>query len=185
MDGAEIREWCDNEALQPENLLVLASATAASSATSTSGSRSTSPDLDVAAPGCWDDAFDHAETRGALRARCDARAHRSSSTSTTSASWSRAPRLPRDPQLVDDGDRARRRAPPEPVIPDGIELRPYRHPEDEQRVYEALQEAFLDHWDFHPATDRELARVQRQGAATSTRTSGSSPGMATMSPARR
>ncbi len=38
------------------------------------------------------------------------------------------------------------------MIPDGIELRPYRHPDDEQRVYEAQQEAFLDHWDFHPQT---------------------------------
>jgi ribosomal protein S18 acetylase RimI-like enzyme len=40
-------------------------------------------------------------------------------------------------------------APAEPVVPDGIELRPYRHPDDERAVYEALQDAFTDHWDFH------------------------------------
>jgi ribosomal protein S18 acetylase RimI-like enzyme len=38
------------------------------------------------------------------------------------------------------------------VLPEGIEIRPYRHPEDEQRVYEAVQDAFADHWEFHPAT---------------------------------
>jgi ribosomal protein S18 acetylase RimI-like enzyme len=41
-------------------------------------------------------------------------------------------------------------APAEPVVPDGIELRSYRHPDDERAVYEALQEAFAENWDFRP-----------------------------------
>jgi ribosomal protein S18 acetylase RimI-like enzyme len=40
-------------------------------------------------------------------------------------------------------------APSEPVIPDRIEIRTYRHPDDEQAVYDVVQETFADHWDFH------------------------------------
>jgi mycothiol synthase len=36
---------------------------------------------------------------------------------------------------------------PMPVWPQGIEVRAFR-PEDEQAVYEAIMEAFRDHWDF-------------------------------------
>jgi mycothiol synthase len=38
------------------------------------------------------------------------------------------------------------RAPPEPRLPDGIGLRPFRPGVDERPVYEALAEAFADHW---------------------------------------
>jgi mycothiol synthase len=38
---------------------------------------------------------------------------------------------------------------PEPSWPDGISVRTFR-PGEEERVYEANQEAFADHWDFHP-----------------------------------
>ena len=147
LDGDEIREWFDNQALKPENLLVL------ERDGSTVGYfdvwvQDDVADLDVAAPGCWDEAFDHAEHRaralGAKRARAfiaeghdvaelvGARGYRS-----IRGSWT---------MEIDLGLEA----PPEPVLPDGIEIRPYRHPEDEQRVYEATQEAFADHWGFHP-----------------------------------
>jgi mycothiol synthase len=148
LDGAEIREWFNNQALKPENLLVLEQ-----------DGRTVGyfdvwveddvADLDVAAPGCWDDAYDHAENRasaiGATRVRSfvadehpvgDLVARRGYR--RIRSSWTMEIELGVE-------------APLEPAIPDGIELRPYRHPEDEQEVYEALQEAFLDHWDFHPA----------------------------------
>jgi mycothiol synthase len=149
MDGADIREWIDNEALTPENLLVL----------ERDGRvvgyfdvwvKEDVADLDVAAPGFWDEAFDQAENRaralGAKRARSfvveeheigdliAGRGYR-----TIRGSWT---------MEIEFGLEA----PAEPVIPDGIEIRPYRHPEDEQRVYEAMQEAFRDHWGFHPVT---------------------------------
>lgn len=38
---------------------------------------------------------------------------------------------------------------PEPEWPDGLTVRNFR-PGDEERVYAASQEAFADHWDFHP-----------------------------------
>jgi mycothiol synthase len=44
---------------------------------------------------------------------------------------------------IDLGDE-----PPEPVWPDGFAPRNIR-PGEEERVYEANQEAFADHWDFH------------------------------------
>jgi len=149
MDGELIREWLGNEALQPENLLVLERDGRVIGYIDVWVEDEVA-DLDVAAPGCWDEAFDHAESRaralGANRARSfvvdehdvgelvAARGYR-----RIRSSWTMEIELGVE-------------APLEPVIPDGIELRPYRHPEDEQRVYEAQQEAFLDHWDFHPQT---------------------------------
>jgi ribosomal protein S18 acetylase RimI-like enzyme len=149
MDGSEIRQWLGNQALKPENLLVL--------------ERSGRPvgyfdvwregdvaDLDVAAHGLWEEAFDFAENRarelGATRARSfvadeheiegllAARGYRK-----IRSSWTMEIELDEE-------------APAEPPAPEGIEIRPYRHPEHEQRVYEATQEAFRDHWGFHPQT---------------------------------
>jgi ribosomal protein S18 acetylase RimI-like enzyme len=149
MDGGEIREWLDNKALNPENLLVL-ERDAEVVAYFDVWLEDDVADLDVAAPGFWDEAFDHAESRasalGAKRVRSfvadrheigdlvAGRGYR-----TIRASWT---------MEIEFGVEA----PAEPVLPDGIEIRPYRHPEDEQPVYDAMQEAFADHWDFHPAT---------------------------------
>lgn len=40
---------------------------------------------------------------------------------------------------------------PEPEWPDGLAVRTFE-PGDEERVYAASQDAFADHWDFHPQT---------------------------------
>ena len=149
MDGNEIREWIGNQALKPENLLVLEHDGRVVGYFDVWVEDDVA-DLDVAAPGFWDEAFGHAENRaralGAKRVRSfvveehdvggliAGRGYR-----TIRSSWT---------MEIEFGVEA----PAEPVIPDGIELRPYRHPEDEQGVYEALQEAFRDHWDFHPQT---------------------------------
>jgi mycothiol synthase len=149
MDGAQIREWFNNQALNPENLLVLEHEGRVVGYFDVWVEEDVA-DLDVAAPGFWDEAFDRAENRaralGAKRVRSlvveeheigdllAARGYR-----TIRGSWT---------MEIEFGVEA----PAEPVIPDGIEIRPYRHPEDEQRIYEAIQEAFLDHWDFHPVS---------------------------------
>jgi mycothiol synthase len=147
MDGDDIREWLDNQALTPENLLVLEH----------EGSvvgyfdvwiKDDVADVDVAAPGFWDVAFDHAENKaralGAKRVRSffveghelgalvTGRGYR-----TIRGSWTMEAEFGVE-------------APAEPVIPEGIEIRPYLHPDDEQRVFEATQEAFADHWEFRP-----------------------------------
>jgi mycothiol synthase len=148
MDGDEIRQWFANEALKPENLLVVVDGEDNVVGYFDVWPQGDTVDVDMAAPDLWDETLDHAENRaqalGAKRVRMFV------------AGGS------------DVGDRIARRgyrpirgswtmeiefgveAPPEPVVPDGIELRPYRHPDDERAVYEALQEAFADHWDFHP-----------------------------------
>jgi mycothiol synthase len=41
-------------------------------------------------------------------------------------------------------------AEPAVVVPDGVEIRPYRHPEDARAVHATLEEAFLDHWENRP-----------------------------------
>jgi ribosomal protein S18 acetylase RimI-like enzyme len=149
MDGDEIREWLGNQALKPENLLVLEHEGRVVGYFDVWIEEDVA-DLDVAAPGFWDEAFDHAESRaralGATRVRSfvvdehevggliTSRGYR-----TIRGSWT---------MEIEFGVEA----PAEAVLPEGIDIRQYRHPEDEHRVYEALEEAFLDHWNFHPAT---------------------------------
>jgi mycothiol synthase len=41
-------------------------------------------------------------------------------------------------------------APPEPVAPDGFELRGYRPGEDDERIHGMHQDAFAEHWEFTP-----------------------------------
>jgi GNAT superfamily N-acetyltransferase len=38
--------------------------------------------------------------------------------------------------------------PPTPVWPEGLHLRPYRHPQDLRAVYAAVVDSFRDHWGF-------------------------------------
>jgi len=150
MSGDEIREWFHNEALRPENLLVLVDDDDRVVGYFDVWHEGESVDVDMASPGFWDETLDHAESRaralGAKRVRTffveghdlaervAARGYRE-----IRGSWT---------MEIEFGVEA----PPEPVIPDGIELRTYRHPDDERVVYEALQEAFADHWHFHPQT---------------------------------
>jgi ribosomal protein S18 acetylase RimI-like enzyme len=148
MNGDEIRQWFHTEAFQRENMLVLVDDDDHVVGYFDAWRQGESVDIDVAAPGFWDETLDHAENRaralGAKRVRTffldghdltdciGARGYR-----TIRSSWT---------MEIEFGVEA----PAEPVIPDGIELRTYRHPDDEQRVYEALQEAFADSWNFHP-----------------------------------
>jgi mycothiol synthase len=148
MDGDEIRQWLANEALQGENLLVVVDADDRVVGYFDVWQEGESVDVDLAAPGIWDEALDHAENRAralgarrvrtfvseghALGERISGRGYR-----PIRSSWT---------MEIEFGVEA----PAEPVVPEGIELRPYRHPEDEQAVYEALQDAFAENWDFHP-----------------------------------
>lgn len=147
MDAGEIEEWIRNEALNPEHLLVLAD-----------GDRivgyfdlwleEENVDIDVAAPGIWDEAYGHAENMaralGAKRTRTFlVEGHEAEATiaergyGPIRASWT---------MEIEFGVEA----PAESTVPDGIDIRPYRHPEDEHAVHEAHVEAFSDHWDYHP-----------------------------------
>ena len=50
-------------------------------------------------------------------------------------------------------------APAVPVVPQGLAIRPFRAGEDERRVYEAVQEAFLDHWEPTELTYEEWRAI--------------------------
>jgi ribosomal protein S18 acetylase RimI-like enzyme len=149
MDADEIREWFGNEAFDPENLLVIVDGERVVGYFDV-WQQGDAVDVDLAAPGFWDEAFEHAENKaralGARRVRTRF-----------------SDRHPVGDLIAPRGYRPVRgswtmeiefgvESPAEPVVPDGIEIRPYRHPEDEQRVYDATQEAFEDHWDFHPVS---------------------------------
>jgi mycothiol synthase len=146
MDAGEIEEWFDNEALDPEKLVVLVD-----------GDRivgyfdlwleDEKVDIDLAAPGIWDEALAHAENvaraLGAKKARTFLVAGHDVEAvlagrgyGSIRASWT---------MEIEFGVEA----PAEAAVPDGIDIRPYRHPEDERAVYEAHIEAFADHWEYH------------------------------------
>jgi mycothiol synthase len=150
MNGDEIRQWLANASLLPENLLVLVDEDDRVVGYFDVWHEGESVDVDMASPGFWDETLEHAENRaralGAKRvrtffveghdlgARVAARGYRE-----IRGSWT---------MEIEFGVEA----PAEPVVPDGIDLRPYRHPQDEAAVYEALQEAFEDHWGSHPVS---------------------------------
>jgi mycothiol synthase len=146
MDAGEIEDWFANDALSPERLLVLEE-----------GDRVVGyydlwaegehVDVDVAAPGIWDEAFDHAENSaralGAKRTRTFfVRGHDVERVVTKRgyrpirSSWT---------MEIEFGVEA----PAESTVPAGIDIRPYRHPEDERATYEAHVEAFADHWEYN------------------------------------
>jgi mycothiol synthase len=148
MNGDEIRQWLANEALLSENLLVVVDGDDRVVGYFDVWPEGESVDVDMAAPGIWDEALDHAENRArALGAR---RVRTLVSEGHDLAEWisGRGYRPIRSSWTMEIEFGVE--APAEPVVPDGIELRPYRHPDDERAVYEALQDAFADHWDFHP-----------------------------------
>jgi ribosomal protein S18 acetylase RimI-like enzyme len=147
MDGGEIREWLRNEALQAENLQVLVEGGTVVGYGDIWMSAGTI-DLDAAAPGRWAEIFGWAEERaraeGVQRVRSffvegheledfvTARGYRPIRASYTM-----------EIELAED-------APAGPAAIEGIEIRPYRHPDDEGRTYEAQEESFEDHWDHNP-----------------------------------
>ncbi len=67
-------------------------------------------------------------------------------------------------------------AEPEPAWPDGIAVRAFDPADGDERVFEAHQDGFADHWEFHPTplgewrqqdcgapASRSLALVPRRG----------------------
>jgi mycothiol synthase len=146
MDAGEIEEWVRNEALNPEHLLVLVD-----------GERivgyfdlwheEENVDIDVAAPGIWDEAYDHAENMaralGARRTRTFLVAGHDVERVVSGRGY--GPIRTSWTMEIEFGVEA----PAESTVPDGVDIRPYRHPEDERAIYEAHVEAFADHWDYH------------------------------------
>lgn len=56
-------------------------------------------------------------------------------------------------RMVIDLERA-----PEPVVPDGIELRLLREPEERRALHETLEESFEDHWEHRPRSFEEWSK---------------------------
>jgi ribosomal protein S18 acetylase RimI-like enzyme len=150
MDAGEILEWFYNETLKRENLLVLTRDDDVPFAYfdlwfEPDGN----VDVDAAAPGAWAEAYSDAEVLARERGGTTARAflpegHAAETLLETSGyrrvrgSWTMEIELAAEP--------------PHESRLDGVKIRPYRHPDDEWGVYEAHQEAFLDHWGSHPQT---------------------------------
>jgi ribosomal protein S18 acetylase RimI-like enzyme len=143
MDGGEIREWLRNDALQPENLRVLVDDGAVAGYGDIWIAGGTA-DVDVAAPGRWGEVFDWAEDRA--RREGAERVHsffvEGHELEEIVAARGYRPVRAMYTMEIKLGDEP----PPTPVPVGGIVIRPYRHPDDEQRTYEAQEESFADHW---------------------------------------
>jgi mycothiol synthase len=148
MNGDEIRQWLANEALRAENLLVVVDADDRVVGYFDVWQEGESVDVDLAAPGIWDETLDHAENRARALGARRVRTFVSEGHDLAGRISERGYRPIRSSWTMEIEFGVE--APAEPVIPDGLVLRPYRHPDDERAVYEALQDAFADHWDFHP-----------------------------------
>ena len=147
MDADEIREWLDNQAFDPENLLVLVDGERVVGYFDV-WQQGDAVDVDLAAPGFWDEAFENAENKARALGAKRVRTRFSDGHAVGDLISPRGYRPVRGSWTMEIEFGVE--APAEPVIPDGIEIRPYRHPDDEQAVYDAIQEAFADAWDFHP-----------------------------------
>ena len=145
MDGDEIREWFDNQALEPENLVVLEDDGRVVGYFDVWHEGETA-DVDLAAPGFWDEGLEHAEARvrelGAERARVFFVDGHELGDRVTARGY---PQIRSSWTMEIEFSVA---APSEPVVPDGIEFRQYRHPGDEQAVHDLVMDAFSDHWGF-------------------------------------
>jgi len=146
MDADDVAEWLRNESLDPERLLVIVD----------DGRvvgyfdlwlEDDQVDIDVAAPGIWDEALDTAESTaralGAKRTRTFVVADHEVEPIVTGRGY--RPIRTSWTMEIEFGVEA----PAESPVPDGVDIRPYRHLEDEHALYEAHVEAFADHWEYH------------------------------------
>ena len=147
MDGDEIREWLRNEALKPENLCVLVEGDEVVGYGDIWIDAGTI-DLDAAAPGRWNEMFDWAEDRARNEDVQRIRSYFADGHELEGLVRARgyeAIRASYTMEIAFGGEGPTRSA-----AVDGIEIRGYRHPDDEQRMYEAQEEAFEDHWGHTP-----------------------------------
>ena len=149
MDAGEIVEWFNNDALKRENLLVLTRDDVPFAYFDLWFEPDGNVDIDAAAPGAWDEVYAEAEALARERGAVTVRAFLPVGHEAEQLLRDRGYRVIRSQWVMEI--ELGIEAPVESVV-EGIEIRPYRHPEDEQRTYEAHEEAFADHWGHHPQT---------------------------------
>jgi ribosomal protein S18 acetylase RimI-like enzyme len=153
MDDGEILEWLRNDTLKNENLLVLTRDDDVPFAYfdlwfEPDGN----VDVDAAAPGAWKEVYSEAEDLARERGGRTVRAYLPDGHVGERLLEARGYRRIRSSWTMEIELGVE--APPESAL-DGVEIRPYRHPEDEVRTFEAHEEAFADHWGHHPQTIEE------------------------------
>jgi mycothiol synthase len=104
-------------------------------------------DIDLAAPGIWDEALGHAENAARALGAKKARTFFVAGHDMEGVAAGRGYGAIRTTWTMEIEFGVE--APAESTVPDGIDIRPYRHPDDERAVYEAHVEAFADHWEYH------------------------------------
>jgi mycothiol synthase len=149
MDGDEIRSWLRNEALGAENLQVLVEDGRVTGYVDLWLEEGVM-DVDAAAPGRWHEVLDRAEQEARDRGAERVHTFFADGHKLEVLVAARGYRNVRPSYTMEI--RFGVESPPERPVPDGIEIRPYRHPDDEQATYEAQEEAFADHWGSHPRT---------------------------------
>jgi len=161
IDAAEVRSWLDHAALDPEEVRVLEVDGEVVGYVDLLRSEELA-NVDANGPGHEDALLDWAEARarkgGAEQTRVHVSQHNASLPEALKARGYAPVRT--SFEMVIDLDDER---PPEPGWPGGIDVRTYRHPQDEQATYEAQEEAFRDSWDYRPSPIEQWREFQLHG----------------------
>jgi mycothiol synthase len=161
IDAEEVRSWLSHAALDPDEVRVLELDGEVVGYVDLLRSEEIAH-VDPNGGGHEDTLLEWAETRARERGAEHARVHVSEHNAGLADSLRARgyERVRTSFEMVVDLDDER---PAEPGWPDGIEVRTYRHPQDEQATYEAQEEAFRDAWDYRPTPIEQWREFQLRG----------------------
>jgi len=161
IDAEEVRSWLDHAALDADDVRVLEFDGDVVGYVDLLRSEELA-NVDPNGPGHEDALLDWAEARardgGAEQTRVHVSEHNASLADALRARGYESVRTSFE-MAIDLYDEQ----PAEPDWPDGIDVRAYRHPEDEQATYEAQEEAFRDAWDYRPTPIEQWREFQLHG----------------------
>lgn len=161
IDAEEVRSWLRNAALDPEEIRVLEADGEIVGYVDLLRSGELA-NVDPNGAGHEDALLDWAETRaregGAEQTRVHVSEHNHSLAEALRARGYAPVRTSFEMEVDLDDER-----PPEPEWPGGIDVRTYRHPEDELATYRAQEEAFRDSWDYRPSPIEQWREFQLRG----------------------
>lgn len=149
-DAEEVRSWLAQSAMDPEDLRVLAHDGAAVGYVDLMV-REEVVNVDLAGRGREDELLEWAEQRAREKGASHARVTTWEGQDELASLLARRG-YERIRSSFEMSIAFGEEPPTAPTWPDGVRLRAYRHPEDEQLAHELQEEIFRDSWDYRPTT---------------------------------
>jgi hypothetical protein len=161
IDAEEVRSWLSHAALDPDEVRVLEVDGEVVGYVDLLRSEELAH-VDPSGPGHEDALLEWAEARARKGGADTTRVPVSEHNSTLAAAL-RARGYDPVRSSFENGDRARRRAARRDGLARRVDVRTYRHPEDEQATYEAQEDAFRDAWDYRSSRSSSGASSSLHG----------------------